>query len=81
VRKVWRMTEFVTLDGGRIAYDVIGDGPLVVLSHGMGTWRHDYRHLVPFLADAPRSIPPSEPQKDGARGPWRKMWIPDSPSR
>jgi hypothetical protein len=24
------MTEFVTLDGGRIAYDVIGDGPLVV---------------------------------------------------
>jgi pimeloyl-ACP methyl ester carboxylesterase len=52
VRKVWRMTEFVTLDGGRIAYDVIGDGPLVVLSHGMGVWRQDYRHLAPLLAGA-----------------------------
>lgn len=46
------MTEFVTLDGGRIACDVIGDGPLVVLSHGIGSGRHDYRHLVPLLADA-----------------------------
>ncbi len=46
------MTEYVTLDGGRIACDVIGDGPLVVLSHGMGTWRRDYRHLVPVLAEA-----------------------------
>ncbi|GLY70975.1 alpha/beta fold hydrolase [Amycolatopsis taiwanensis] len=46
------MTEFVTLEGGRIACDVIGDGPLVVLSHGMGVWRQDYRDLVPLLADA-----------------------------
>ncbi|MEU0096069.1 alpha/beta hydrolase [Kribbella sp. NPDC006257] len=46
------MTEFVTLDGGRIAYDVIGEGPLVVLSHGMGAWRQDYRHLAPLLAGA-----------------------------
>jgi pimeloyl-ACP methyl ester carboxylesterase len=46
------MTEFVTLDGGQIAYDVIGDGPLVVLSHGMGVWRQDYRRLAPLLADA-----------------------------
>ncbi|MFB4295490.1 alpha/beta fold hydrolase [Actinomadura sp. NTSP31] len=46
------MTEFVTLDGGRIACDVTGDGPLVVLSHGMGTGRGDYRRLVPLLAGA-----------------------------
>ncbi|MDX6281693.1 MAG: hypothetical protein QOH03_2764 [Kribbellaceae bacterium] len=46
------MTEFVTLDGGRIACDVIGDGPLIVLSHGMGVWRQDYRRLAPLLADA-----------------------------
>ncbi|MDL4820814.1 alpha/beta fold hydrolase [Actinomadura opuntiae] len=46
------MTEFVTLDGGRIACDVIGEGPLVVLSHGMGTGRGDYRHLAPLLAGA-----------------------------
>jgi hypothetical protein len=29
-------TEFLEIDGGRIAYDVTGEGPLVVLSHGMG---------------------------------------------
>jgi pimeloyl-ACP methyl ester carboxylesterase len=46
------MTEFVTLDGGRIACDVMGDGPLVVLSHGMGVWRQDYRRLAPLLANA-----------------------------
>lgn len=46
------MTEFVELDGGRIACDVIGEGPLVVLSHGMGTGRSDYRSLGPLLAGA-----------------------------
>lgn len=46
------MTEFVTLEHGRIAYDVTGDGPLVVLSHGMGTWRREFRHLVGPLAAA-----------------------------
>ncbi|MFX0581233.1 alpha/beta fold hydrolase [Nocardia nepalensis] len=46
------MTEFVTFEDGRLACDVVGDGPLVVLSHGMGTSRHDYRHLVPLLAAA-----------------------------
>ncbi|GAA2126986.1 alpha/beta hydrolase [Kitasatospora saccharophila] len=46
------MTEFVVSEGGRIACDVVGDGPLVVLSHGMGTWRRDFRHLVPALVDA-----------------------------
>ncbi|WP_067812939.1 alpha/beta fold hydrolase [Nocardia inohanensis] len=46
------MTEFVTLEHGRIACDVAGDGPLVVLSHGMGTWRQDFRHLVAPLVAA-----------------------------
>src|SRR5262249_18421938 len=50
--KVRGMTEYVTLDGGRIACDVIGTGPLVVLSHGMGTGRRDFRHLAPLLAQA-----------------------------
>jgi hypothetical protein len=31
------VTEFLDINGGRIAYDVTGDGPLVVLSHGMGS--------------------------------------------
>ncbi|MET8873288.1 alpha/beta hydrolase [Nocardia sp. NPDC004604] len=46
------MTEFVTFAEGRLACDVVGDGPLVVLSHGIGTSRHDYRHLVPPLVAA-----------------------------
>ncbi|WP_433590908.1 alpha/beta fold hydrolase [Nocardia sp. CA-145437] len=46
------MTEYVELEHGRIACDVTGDGPLVVLSHGMGTWRRDFRHLVAPLAAA-----------------------------
>jgi pimeloyl-ACP methyl ester carboxylesterase len=46
------MTEFLDIDGGRIAYDVTGQGPLVVLSHGMGEHRHVYRFLGPQLAQA-----------------------------
>jgi pimeloyl-ACP methyl ester carboxylesterase len=46
------MTEFLDIEGGRIAYDVTGDGPLVVLSHGMGEHRQVYRFLAPKLAQA-----------------------------
>jgi pimeloyl-ACP methyl ester carboxylesterase len=46
------MTEFVTVDGGRIAYDGAGSGPLVVLSHGIGDRRQAYRFLAPKLAQA-----------------------------
>jgi pimeloyl-ACP methyl ester carboxylesterase len=46
------MTEFLEVDGGRIACDVTGEGPLVVLAHGMGDTRNAYRFLVPVLAEA-----------------------------
>ncbi len=46
------MTEFLDVDGGRIAYDVSGTGPLVVLSHGMGDTRTGYRFLAPRLVAA-----------------------------
>jgi pimeloyl-ACP methyl ester carboxylesterase len=46
------VTEFLDIDGGRIAYDVTGDGPLVVLSHGIGDGRQAYRFLAPKLAQA-----------------------------
>jgi pimeloyl-ACP methyl ester carboxylesterase len=46
------MTEYLDLDGGRIAYDVDGSGPLVVLSHGVGDRRQVYRFLAPILAQA-----------------------------
>jgi pimeloyl-ACP methyl ester carboxylesterase len=46
------MTEFLDIEGGRIAYDVTGTGPLVVLSHGIGDRRQAYRFLAPKLAQA-----------------------------
>ena len=46
------MIEFLEAGGGRIAYDVTGQGPLVVLSHGMGEHRQVYRFLAPQLARA-----------------------------
>ena len=46
------MTEFLAVDGGTLAYDISGDGPLVVLSHGMGDSRAAYRFVVPRLVEA-----------------------------
>ena len=44
------MTEHLTIAGNTIAYDLIGQGPLVVLAHGIGDSRHSYRFLAPALA-------------------------------
>lgn len=44
--------EHVEVDGGRIAYDVAGEGPLVILSPGMGDTRRTYRFLAPLLVAA-----------------------------
>jgi pimeloyl-ACP methyl ester carboxylesterase len=46
------MTEFLDVDGGTIAYDVTGDGPLVVLSHGMGDTRTGWRFMTPQIVAA-----------------------------
>jgi pimeloyl-ACP methyl ester carboxylesterase len=46
------MTEFLEVAGGKIAYDVTGSGPLVILSHGIGDHRRAYRFLAPRLAQA-----------------------------
>ena len=42
----------VEVAGGRIAYEVIGRGPLVVLSPGMADTRSSYRFLAPLIARA-----------------------------
>jgi pimeloyl-ACP methyl ester carboxylesterase len=44
------MTEYLNIAGNTLAYDVTGEGPLVVLAHGIGDSRHSYRFLVPALA-------------------------------
>ncbi|QXE38640.1 alpha/beta hydrolase [Streptomyces sp. GMY02] len=46
------MTEYLAVDGGRIAYEVAGSGPLIVLAHGMGDSRAAYRAVIPQLAAA-----------------------------
>ncbi|MFI1412464.1 alpha/beta fold hydrolase [Streptomyces sp. NPDC020707] len=46
------MTEYLTVDGGTIAYEVAGSGPLIVLAHGMGDSRAAYRALIPPLVAA-----------------------------
>ena len=46
------MTELLAVDGGTIAYDVSGAGPLVVLAHGMGDSRESYRFVAPALVAA-----------------------------
>lgn len=45
-------TQFVDVPGGRIAFEVIGHGPPVVLSHGIGDTRSTYRFLAPLIANA-----------------------------
>lgn len=46
------MSEFLSVDGGTIAYEVSGEGPLVVLAHGMGDSREAYRFVLPRLVAA-----------------------------
>ncbi|WP_329033964.1 alpha/beta hydrolase [Streptomyces sp. NBC_00178] len=46
------MTEYLAVDGGTIAYEVAGSGPLVVLAHGIGDSRAAYRSVIPQLVAA-----------------------------
>ncbi|USX54599.1 alpha/beta fold hydrolase [Lentzea sp. HUAS12] len=44
------MIEHLDVAGNTLAYEVTGEGPLVVLAHGIGDSRHSYRFLAPALA-------------------------------
>jgi len=46
------MTEYLAVDGGTIAYEVTGSGPLIVLAHGMGDSRAAYHAVIPPLVAA-----------------------------
>src|SRR3954453_9807565 len=46
------VTESLNIAGNTIAYDLAGEGPLVVLANGMGDSRHSYRFMVPALVAA-----------------------------
>jgi pimeloyl-ACP methyl ester carboxylesterase len=45
-----KQTHFFEHQGGRIAYDDRGSGPLVVCSPSLGDLRGEYRYLIPYLA-------------------------------
>lgn len=45
-------TRYLSVPGGTIAYDIQGEGPLVLLVPGMGDLRAAYRFLVPALVNA-----------------------------
>ena len=45
-------TQFLDVAGGRIAYDDLGKGPLVLCVPSMGDLRSEYRFLTPHLAAA-----------------------------
>lgn len=45
-------------DGVRLAYDLIGDGPDLVLLHGWPGTRHDYREATPSLVGGARIVVP-----------------------
>jgi pimeloyl-ACP methyl ester carboxylesterase len=47
-----KKASYVEVPGGRIAYEVTGSGPLVVLSHGIGDVRQAYRFFAPLLVKA-----------------------------
>lgn len=55
-----RSTSYLTLPGGRLAYDLDGAGPLVILVPGMGDLRSTYRFLAPALRSAGYAVASSD---------------------
>ena len=69
------MTEFLDIKGGRVAYDVTGEGPLIVLSHGIGDRRQAFRFLVPELVRAGFRVAAADMRGHGesSLGDWKSI--------
>ncbi len=59
------MTLYLDVEGGRLAYEVAGTGPLVVLAPGMGDRRQAYRFLAPQLVAAGYRVASLDPRGQG----------------
>lgn len=46
----WRLGQRIEIDGDQIAYDILGDGPPVVLVHGFPGSAYSWRNVAPVLA-------------------------------
>src|ERR1700683_4905571 len=62
------MTELLDIKGGRIAYDVTGEGALIVLSHGIGDRRQVFRFLAPELTRAGFRVAAADMRRHGGEG-------------
>jgi pimeloyl-ACP methyl ester carboxylesterase len=69
------MTEFLEISGGRIAYDVAGEGPLIVLAHGIGDRRQAFRFMVPELVQAGFRVAAADMRGHGesSMGDWKSI--------
>lgn len=70
------MTEFLGIPGGpRIAYDVAGEGPLIVLAHGIGDRRQAFRFLAPRLVRAGFRVAAADMRGHGesSMGDWKAI--------
>ena len=69
------MTEFLDIEGGRIAYEVAGEGPLIVLSHGIGDHRQVFRFLMPELVRAGFRVAAADMRGHGesSMGDWKSI--------
>jgi alpha-beta hydrolase superfamily lysophospholipase len=69
------MTEFLGIEGGRIAYEVTGTGPLIVLSHGIGDHREAFRFLAPELVTAGFRVASADMRGHGesSTGDWKSI--------
>jgi pimeloyl-ACP methyl ester carboxylesterase len=69
------MTEFLDTTSGQIAYDVTGDGPLLVLSHGIGDRRQAFRFLAPELVRAGFRVAAADMRGHGesSMGDWKSI--------
>lgn len=69
------MTEFLGIKGGQVAYDVAGDGPLIVLSHGIGDRRQAFRFMVPELVRAGFRVaaPDMRGHGESSMGQWKAI--------
>jgi alpha-beta hydrolase superfamily lysophospholipase len=41
----------ITLNGKRVAYRIVGEGPVLLLVHGMAGSSETWRHVMPALAE------------------------------
>lgn len=58
-------TQYLTLAGGRVAYDSQGAGPVALCAPGMGDLRAEYRLLAPYLIAAGFRVVTMDPRGQG----------------